>query len=303
MKLEYTYEKALSASQRVNWKVEDIIGGEKRLDFSRRFLPESLAGTEALDFLSEEERRVLNQIRGHGYLCMFGLVEEFILPFVLDHARPQLSGDDHRTRALLQFATEEAKHIHLFKRFREEFEAGFGNRCDVIGPPEAVAEHVLGHAPLAVALAILHIEWMTQRHFVEAVRDDAGLDPQMKSLLHHHWLEEAQHAKLDMLMVEALAAASTAEEIAASVDGYLSIGSFLDEGLAQQVELDIEAFTRATGRELDEGEKDRVRRAQQRAQRWTFLGSGMTHPRFVASLEALGAEHARRVAEIAPAFC
>ncbi|MEX0804382.1 MAG: hypothetical protein WD688_13860 [Candidatus Binatia bacterium] len=47
---------------------------------------------------------------------MFGLVEEFILPYVVDHARPQLSGDDYRVRVLLQFAGEEAKHIHLFKR-------------------------------------------------------------------------------------------------------------------------------------------------------------------------------------------
>ena len=30
----------------------------------------------------------LNQIRGHEYLAMFGLVEEFILPYVVDHARP-----------------------------------------------------------------------------------------------------------------------------------------------------------------------------------------------------------------------
>ena len=53
---------------------------------------------------------------------------------------------------MLQFACEEAKHIQLFKRFREDFEAGFGTSCDVIGPPEAIAQAVLGHHPLAVAL-------------------------------------------------------------------------------------------------------------------------------------------------------
>ena len=76
---------------------------------------ETLARVEGLDFLSPEEKLVLNHIRGHEYLCMFGLVEEFILPFVVDHARPRLNGDDYRVRALLQFATEEGKHIHLFK--------------------------------------------------------------------------------------------------------------------------------------------------------------------------------------------
>ena len=132
----YTYQDVLAASQRIDWRVEDLIGGDRCLDFSKPFMPESLARVEALNFLTPREQMVLNQIRGHDYLCLFGLVEEFILPFVLDHARPQLNGDDYRTRALLQFASEEAKHIHLFKRFRTEFEAGFGMTCAVIGPAE-----------------------------------------------------------------------------------------------------------------------------------------------------------------------
>jgi hypothetical protein len=153
----YTYEGALTTAQKVNWKIDDIIGGNKRIDFSKPFMPESLAGVRTLDFLPKDERRTLNQIRGLGYLVMFGLVEEFILPFVLDHARPRLAGDDYRARALIQFASEEAKHIQLFKRFRDEFDAGFGHHCEVIGPPEAVASAVLSHSPLAVALLTLHI--------------------------------------------------------------------------------------------------------------------------------------------------
>jgi hypothetical protein len=176
MKHGYTYQGALTAAQKVGWRVEDIIGGERRLDFTRPFLPEGLARVESLGFLTADERRVLNQVRGAGYLAIFGLVEEFILPFVLDHARPRLADDDHRTRALLQFAGEEAKHIHLFRRFRAEFEAGFGSRCDVIGPAATIAARVLAHEPLPVALLILHIEWLTQRHFLEARPLPAGYD-------------------------------------------------------------------------------------------------------------------------------
>ena len=54
-------------------------------------------------------------------------------------------------RALLQFAGEETKHIQLFKRFREEFEQGFGTQCAVTGPPEEIARAVLAHDPLTVA--------------------------------------------------------------------------------------------------------------------------------------------------------
>ena len=37
----YTYEAALANAQRVNWTIDDIIGGENRLDFAKPFLPES----------------------------------------------------------------------------------------------------------------------------------------------------------------------------------------------------------------------------------------------------------------------
>src|SRR5712692_3008211 len=117
---EYTYESTLAASERITWQVDDLIGTDKRLDFTKPFMPEALARVEPLSFLTPSEKRTLNQIRGHGYLYIFGLVEEFILPFVLDHARSRLEGDDFRTRAFIGFAAEEAKHIHLFKRFREE---------------------------------------------------------------------------------------------------------------------------------------------------------------------------------------
>jgi hypothetical protein len=298
----YTYEGALATAQRVNWKIEDVIGGDKRIDFSKPFLPESLAGVRALDFLSRDEQRTLNQIRGLGYLVMFGLVEEFILPFVLDEARPRLADNDYRTRALIQFAGEEAKHIQLFKRFREEFDAGFGHHCEVIGPPEAVAAKVLSYSPLAVALLTLHIEWFVQRHYLESIRDDQGLDPQFKSLLKHHWLEEAQHTKLDTLMIEERAARMTPGEIGRAVDEYLEIGAFLDGALQQQTQLDLDSLERATGRRLAPEERERVSAAQLKALRWTFIGSGITHPNVLATVGKLGPGLREKLEAVAPAF-
>jgi hypothetical protein len=299
----YSYAATLAAAQRVNWRVEDVIGGDRTLDFNRPFMPESLARVAAMNFLDADEKLVLNQIRGHGYLHIFGLVEEFILPFVLDHARPTLAGDDARTRALLQFAGEEAKHIDLFKRFKRDFEAGFGTACAAIGPPEAVAKAVLAHHPLAVALLILHIEWMTQQHYLESVRDEGGIDPQFKSLLRHHWMEEAQHAKLDTLMVEAIAATLPPAEVEGAASGYLDLGMMIDGALAQQVAFDLDAFTRATGRRLDEAEKAAFTAIQHQAQRWTFIGSGMTHPNLLATMASVAPGlHAKLVAA-APAFC
>lgn len=67
----------MAASERANWKIEDIISGDKQLDFSKSFLPESLARVEPQTFLDS----------------------------------------DVETRAFMPFANEEAKHIQLFNRF------------------------------------------------------------------------------------------------------------------------------------------------------------------------------------------
>ncbi|MFL6846117.1 MAG: diiron oxygenase [Allosphingosinicella sp.] len=298
----FNFSDVLASSAKAAWRVEDVLPEGAQLDFKRRFMPEALARTDSIAFLSDDERRVLNQIRGHEYLSLFGLVEEFILPFVLDHARPQLNGDDYRVRALLNFAGEEAKHIQLFRLFHSRFTEAFGTPCEAIGPAEAIAAEVLRHDPLAVALVILQLEWMTQSHYLDSVRDDGELDPLFKSLLRHHWMEEAQHAKLDTLMVEALADGRDEAGIQSAVDGYLEIGAFLDGGLKAQVGFNLDAFERALDRPLLTAERAVIEPQQHQALRWTYLGSGMVHPKFVATLKSLSPAAGERIAAVAPAF-
>jgi hypothetical protein len=302
MTYHYSFKDVLGRSERITWRVEDLIGEGKTLDFSRPFMPESLARVEGMTFLSEREKRVLNQIRGHTYLSIFGIVEEFIVPFVLDHARPFINGEDYRARAFLEFVSEEAKHIHLFRRFREEFVKGFHVECKVIGPAEAIGKHVLSHPPLSVALAILQIEWMTQRHFQDSVHDDGTLDPQFKSLLRHHWMEEMQHAQLDTLMVESLAGGMSQAEIDAAVDGYVAIGTFIDGGLQQQTQFDLEAFEAATNRTLTTQQREEFLKVQLQANRWTYLGSGMTHKNFLETLGTISPAKRKMIEEVAPNF-
>ncbi len=55
----YTYEAVPAASERVNWRVTGLIGDDERLDFSRPFLPESLARVEPLTFVSARGWRYL----------------------------------------------------------------------------------------------------------------------------------------------------------------------------------------------------------------------------------------------------
>jgi hypothetical protein len=300
---QFTWSGVLAASARAAWQLDDVMPEGARFDFARPFMPEALARTADTPGVQPDERRLLNQIRGHEYLSMFGLIEEMILPFVLDHARPLLRDDDDRVRALLGFASEEAKHIHLFKRFHAAFVRDFPVECGMIGPAEALAAEILRHDPLSVALAVLHIEWMTQAHYLESVRDDAELEPMFKSLLRHHWMEEAQHAKLDTLMVEALAEGRDAAAIARAVDEYVEIGMFLDGGCKAQTELNLAAFEAATGRVLDGADREGFLTVQHQALRRTYLGSGMTHPQFRATLGAISPAARDRIDAVAPAFC
>lgn len=298
----YKYKASLEAAHKITWRVEDIIGGEKHLDFTKSFLPDSLAGVQAIQCLNEHEKRYLNQIRGNSYLYLFGVAEEFIVPTVLDYVKQIGTEDIVATQAFLCFAEEEGKHIELFRRFVEDFESGFGVPCDCIGPANAIAEAILQHSALGVTLAILHIEWMTQRHYQESIRDNQALDQQFCSLLKHHWLEEAQHAQLDTLMIQTLASNLDEVAIQQGIEDYFAIGAFLDEGLTMQVQLDIESLQTAIGRTFTEAEKQEIQTAQEKAYRWTFLGSGMSHPKFIETLKSLSSSAATRAAEMVEAM-
>jgi hypothetical protein len=195
------------------------------------------------------------------------------------------------------------KHIHLFKTFRQEFEAGFGSKCEFIGPAEEVKKFVLSHSPLGVGIAILHIEWITLRHCIEGVRDNQDLDPQFKSLLKHHWLEESQHTKLDTLIVEDLAETATEKEIDQAFEEYGKIGAFIDEGIKQQAEFDTEAFVTATGGNLSKSERMEMTEVVLKGMRWTYLGTGMTHPNFLSTVEQIKPEAKKQILSMVPTFC
>ena len=298
---DFNYEATLASSLRAQWKLDDVLREDQELDFSRNFMPESLVRIAAIEGLNPFEQRILNQICAHQYLSIFVVVEEFILPFVVDHARPHLLGnDDWRVRAILNFAGEEAKHIQLFKRFHNAFVRGFPVECQMIGPSEAIGAEILRHSPLAVGLVILMIEWMSQQHYLGSVRDDGDLDPLFKSLLKNHWMEEAQHAKLDTLIVDALAVGKSEDEIQQAIDEFFEIGAFLDAGLKEQAGFNLDALEKAIGRKL--GDREALEAHLHQAARWTYIGSGMVHERFRDTLNALSRRAAERMAEAAPLF-
>ena len=279
-----TYESLSETSQRVRWKIEDVIGAPHRtLDFSKPFMPESLAQVNGLSFLNLEEKLKLNQLRGFEYLCMFALAEESIVPHLQE--QDDLSQPE-RHRALVGFAGEELKHIRVFERFREEFEEGFGSKCDFVGPAYDVTRFVMSHRPLGVALMAHQFEWATLTHYTASVLDNHDLDQQFKRLLHFHWLEESQHVKIGGLMIEAMVKQMTADEIDQALVAYAGISVFLEQVIKLQAGLNVVNFLRAARRTVTPAELGELTETIVKGMRWTWIGSAM-NPNFLATLEAV----------------
>jgi hypothetical protein len=84
-------------------------------------------------------------------------------------------------------------------------------------------------------------------------------------------------------MVQALTDNHTAAEIEKGISDYSSIGALIDGGIPQQVRFDMQALQRAAGRNFTKREEEQFRAVQTQAQRWTYIGSAMTHPKIFAN--------------------
>jgi hypothetical protein len=297
----YSYADCLNHSVKRAWSVDDCFQG-RDFDLSKRFLPDRIAGVDAIECLSAAEKRMLNQIRGNSYCHVFAFVEEFIIPMVMDHARKDVYGDETRLRYLLRFAEEETKHQAMLKRAIEQFEAGFGVSCGLIPGREEVASVVLGKSPLAVLLLTSLIEWFTQLHYLEHVRDTEDLDDLFRDILKFHWIDESQHAKADSVMMDEIARDLSAEARERAVDELLDLGTAIDGLLAQQIQMDIDALERAARRTFSAEEREEIRTHQRRSYRWTFIVSGLEHPKFVQIVNDLTRAGGQKIASAARAL-
>ena len=293
----FDYASCVRTSEKVSWKLDDVFPADRKLDFTRRFLPDAIANGGDLPFLTPAESIKLNQITGNSYLYLFYFVEEYIIASTLHHASAEMFGDEMALRALLRFAEEEVKHQQMFQRFGAAFRRDFGVECGVIENPQAVAEVILSKVPMAVLLVTLHLELVTQQHYVQCFRPgEDKLDPLFASLLKNHWIEEAQHAKIDALELQKLASHAAPAQVAAAVDDYLGILEAFAGLLGSQAKLDVESLERAVGRTFTEEERAAVEAAQARAYRRVFITLGIENPAFAKYCEQFSEEGARLVA-------
>jgi hypothetical protein len=283
---DYSYPEILQNSLKVSWTEREVLDG-RDFDYSKRFLPNRLSGTDGITCLNEREKLKLNQIMGNAYCHLFGYVEEYIIPQALEAAQRDIYGDESRLRTLLLFAEDESKHQALFQRSTELFAEGFGVECGLIPAREEVARVVLSKSRLCSYLLTSMIEWMTQMHYVEHVKDRSELDGLFRDLVRYHWMDEAQHAKIDSLLIDEIVREIGEADREAAIDELLELGGAIDGLLSQQADLDIASLERATGRTLSPRDREEIKAHTHRAYRWTFLVSGLEHPKFVQIVSEL----------------
>ncbi|ABF91860.1 hypothetical protein MXAN_5416 [Myxococcus xanthus DK 1622] len=297
------YQSCIQSSEKVSWRLDDLLPKDTVLDFSHRFLSDALTGAEAIPFLNAEERLMLNHIRSNSYAHLFLFLEEYAVALAAQRASLELHGNATHMRALLRFTEEELKHQQLFARFTGAFARGFKVVPALLDNHVEVARAIMAKSNLGVLIFNLHLELMTQQHYLETVRGNNAetLDPLFCNLLKHHWLEEAQHTRLDFLEAQKILAREP-DTLDEALTEYAELLQALRGTLNAQLALDLQTLEKAVGRTFTPEEHKHLAESQERSYVWGFIGMGMKAPLFLSRLRALSPIAEQRILELAPTY-
>jgi len=278
------YAKCVEVSKRVRFDIDrDVIRGRK-FDFSKKFLPDALSHVGGLDFLTVEERRFLSQIQGRTYANMFGLVERFIGPKILEVSREHWLGDQTAFEALVRFTDEELKHQELFRRIERLAAEQMPHGYSFVPQPNEVAAAVLGKSTWAVLALTCHIELFVLNHYRQSIDPDAELSALYKDVFLHHAREESQHAILDELEWRRENANLSAAERDRAVDELIELVAAVDGILQAQAASDAAYFVTQCGAHFTREQVERINAGVLKAYRWQYIVSGVQDPRFTGIL-------------------
>ena len=284
------YARCIKASKRARWDIDaDVIRG-RDFDYSQTFLPAGLSRVDELGFLGADERRLLSQVQGRTYACMFGLVERFIGAKVLELSGQHWLGDQVALEALVRFSDEELKHQELFRRIEQMLERGMPAGYVKVADPNEVARAVLGKSNWAVLALTCQIELFSQAHYQQSIAPQDGLSPLWKDVFRFHWAEEVQHAMLDELEWVRENARITLRQKEQAVTDLIELVGAFDGILQAQAEADTGYFLRIVGRPFDAEEQAGLRALLLRAYRGQYIVSGVEHPHFSRLLAGMTTE-------------
>ncbi len=274
------YAKCIEVSKRINWNIDKDIIRERRFDFSKKFLPDGLSQVNRIDFLTDDERRLLSQVQGRTYANMFGLVERFIATKMLEVSRDHCFGEQVALEAIVRFVDEELKHQELFRRIELLVAEGMPEGYSFAFQPNDVARAVLGASTWAVLALTCHLELFTQAHYKQSIASDDQLSELYKDVFLFHWREESQHAILDELEWQREDAKLDAAARDTGVNDLIGLVGAVDGILQGQSVADVDYFIRIAGREFSADQRASMNEALLKAYRWQYIVSGVQDPHF-----------------------
>lgn len=281
------YAKSIEGSKRIRWDIDkDVLRG-REFDFSKKFLPDGISKVDQLDFLDNEEKKLLSQVQGRTYANMFGFVERFIVAKILEITRHHWLGDQVALEALVRFSDEELKHQELFRRIETMMGSGMPEGYTFPWDPNEVAGAVLSKSTWAVMALIYEIELFTQEHYKKSIEPDENLSELYKDIFLYHWKEEAHHAYLDSLEWPLEDKRLKPLERERAIDEVIELIGAVDGILQAQSKSDAEYFVRICGRSFTEEQMAKLKASLLKAYRWQYVFSGVEHPRFQKLLGSL----------------
>lgn len=278
------YDRCLTNARKVNWDIDKDVIRFRTLDAEQKYLPDSLSKVNELEFLSADERKFLSQIQGRTYAYIFGLVERFINCKVLELSAEHALGDQAALEAMVNFSQEELKHQELFRRVEKLADATLPPGYKIAADPNDVARAVLSKSTWAVLGLTCHIEIFTQAHYKESIKPEENVSELFKDVFKFHWLEEAQHARLDELEWHRVHASMTEQDIDQSVTDLIQLVGAVDGILQAQTASDARYFIENIDRPFSNEEATRIEAGILKAYRWQYIVSGMQIERFQKAL-------------------
>jgi hypothetical protein len=243
-------------------------------------LPDALARTGPLVFLTPAEARVMNQLRARRHAAL-------------------LAGD-----AQLHVLADLSPAITVAAAGALSMLFELGQRASAsIGLSPIQPVHVAAPRDTAsVAFLLVHAGWANQMHEPELARD-ASVDPGARDLLVTH----AHYAARQLARVERVIESDLddtlrdAHAFAGAIDGAIAYLCARDQDAAVRVEADLATFSIVTGRALSDRERSRVLAVQRTSLRWNHLGAGLAHPRCHVLVSRFAPHCSSRVAALATA--
>jgi hypothetical protein len=278
------YAKCIEASRKVRWEIDrDVIRGRK-FDYSKKFLPDRLAGIAGFALASPGELRFLSQIQGRTYANMFGLVERYIGAKLSELQRSHALGDQVVFESLVRFTDEELKHQELFRRLETMMAPGMPAGYDFVPDPNEVAQAVLSKCTWAVLALTCHIELFTLEHYRQSIDKDPDASELWKDVFLFHMKEESQHAVLDEMEWQRENAGLADAEREKAVGDLIDLVGAVDGILQAQAASDAGYFMMNVRRDFGAAEAQALRAGLLRAYRWQYIVSGVQNERFITIL-------------------